>query len=70
MMSADPTLIGNPDRVAALLRASARPATSAQDCGALPGSQVPNAVFGHGHVDALAALAEVVLLLFADGFEE
>lgn len=70
MMSADPTLIGNPDRVAALLRASARPATSAQDCGAFPGSQVPNAVFGHGHVDALAALAEVVLLLFADGFED
>lgn len=70
LMSVDPTLIGDPDRVAALLRATARPATSGQSCPGFPGSQVPNAVFGHGHVDALAALAQLLPLMFEDGFED
>lgn len=70
MISADTSLAGDPDRLAALLRATAIPATSAQSCGAFPGSVVPNAVFGHGRVDALAAVLEALgAPLFADGFE-
>lgn len=70
MISADPTLAGDPDRLAALLRATAIPTTSAQSCGAFPGSAVPNVVFGHGRVDALAAVLEVLRVpMFADGFE-
>jgi subtilisin family serine protease len=69
MMSADPTLKGDPDRVEAILRATAVPTTSAQTCGAFPGGAVPNAVFGHGRVDALAALRAALDPLHRDGFE-
>lgn len=68
LMSADPTLVGDPDRVASLLRATAVPRTAAQSCGTMPGSAIPNAVYGHGRIDALAALLEGAVL-FADGFE-
>jgi subtilisin family serine protease len=69
MMSADPTLKGDPDRVEAILRATAVPTTSTQTCGAFPGASVPNAVFGHGRVDALAAVRAVLDPLHRDGFE-
>lgn len=73
MMDANPALIGDPETVAALLRASAIPTTSAQTCGAFPGALVPNAVFGHGRVDALAAVQAALALrapeMFEDGFE-
>lgn len=69
MMSADPTLKGDPDRVEAILRATAVPTTSTQTCGAFPGASVPNAVFGHGRVDALAAVRAVLDPLLRDGFE-
>jgi serine protease AprX len=70
MMSANPSLVGDPVQVAALLRATAIGTFSQQSCGAFPGSAVPNAVFGHGRVDALAAVqAALALPLFRDGFE-
>lgn len=70
MMSANPDLIGDPVQVAALLRATAIDTVSLQDCGGFPGSAVPNAVFGHGRIDALAAVrAALALPLFEDGFE-
>ncbi len=70
MMSADPTLKGDPDRVEAILRATAVPTTSTQNCGLFPGAMVPNAVFGHGRVDALAAVRAVLDQLLRDGFED
>lgn len=70
LMSADPGLIGDPQQVATLLRAAAQPATSTQSCGGFPGNQVPNAVFGHGHLDALAALQMQPVRLLRDGFED
>lgn len=73
MMDANPDLIGDPDTVAELLRATAIPTTATQDCGAFPGVLVPNAVFGHGRVDAFAAVQAALALrapdVFADGFE-
>jgi serine protease AprX len=68
LMSADPSLIGDPDRIEAVLRASALPLTSTQNCGDYPGGAVPNAVFGFGRVDALRAL-DFVAPDFRNGFE-
>lgn len=70
MMSANPDLKGDPARVEQILRATAVPLVSAQNCTGLPGNQVPNAVFGYGRVDAYAAVqAALALPLFANGFE-
>jgi subtilisin family serine protease len=68
LMSVNPDLKGNPAQVEALLRESARPFISTQSCGEFPGSVVPNAVFGHGIVDAAQALAALGQM-FRDGFE-
>lgn len=69
LMSAKPRLKGDPERLKRLLRDSALPRTSSQDCGGFSGAQVPNAVFGHGLVDALAAWQIAQSWLYWDGFE-
>lgn len=69
VMSANPALKGDPAAVEAILRASAVPTTSSQTCGAFPGAAAPNAVFGHGRVDALAAVRLALEAFLADGFE-
>jgi hypothetical protein len=56
LLDARPDLAGRVDEIEMLLRLSAIPLTSTQTCGAFPGSQVPNAVFGHGRIDALEAV--------------
>ncbi len=74
VMSAVPALKRDPDRVREFIMASALPLTSAQTCGAFPGSVSPNAVFGYGRVDALAAvnaaLAWQALQIYRNGFED
>jgi subtilisin family serine protease len=55
-LDARPDLIGRVDEIEAVIALSAVPKTSSQDCGDYPGSEVPNAVFGHGRIDALQAL--------------
>lgn len=71
VMSANPDLRGDPERVMQLLRDTAVPLTSAQNCGPFAGASVPNAVFGHGRIDALAAVqAALALRSFRDGFED
>jgi subtilisin family serine protease len=71
VMSVNPDLRGNPAAVEAILRETALPAPSTQSCGAFAGSSVPNAVFGHGRIDALAAVQRALseILVFRDGFE-
>ena len=56
MLGANPLLIGQPAEVRALLTASAMPTLHGATCGSFSGQQSPNAVFGHGRVDALAAV--------------
>ncbi len=70
LMSADPSLIGDPTEVKNILRSTAAPLTSATNCGSFLGAQIPNAQFGYGSIDALAA-ANFVLVnrLFRNGFE-
>ncbi len=56
VMSAIPSLIGDPDGVQALLTSAALARTAAQECGGIPGDQIPNNTFGFGRVDALGAV--------------
>jgi subtilisin family serine protease len=60
MISANPALAGQVDTIEAILRRTARPQFSDQDCGPLPGDQSPNAVFGYGIIDAKAAVEEAL----------
>lgn len=57
LWSAAPDLSGRPIATANLLRRTAVPLTSTQDCGGFPGAAVPNAVFGAGRLDVAAAVA-------------
>jgi serine protease AprX len=56
MMGANPLLIGQPDEVGRLLKASAVPVPMAVPCAGIMTEQSPNPVYGHGRVDALAAV--------------
>jgi subtilisin family serine protease len=60
LISADPTLAGDVERIETLIEQTAIPRTSQQDCGMASGSSIPNAVYGFGTVDALAAVTEVL----------
>jgi len=65
-------LRGQPEQVEAILRETAVPLTSATICGGMPGSQVPNPIYGHGRLDALAAVQRALQNdgVFTDGFEQ
>jgi len=71
LMSAFPALKGHPDRVAAILRATATTAGISntpgvtQSCGGTPITQWPNYMAGYGRVDVWNAFHEVV---FVDDF--
>ncbi len=56
LWSAVPGLRGNVEMTEALLRQTARPLTSSETCGDVPGSSRPNNTYGYGLVDALAAI--------------
>ncbi len=57
LWSAAPALKGDVDASEDLLRSSAAPLTSAQDCPPFPGADIPNAVFGFGRLDVARAVA-------------
>ncbi len=71
LISAEPALAGNVDRIEELIRESAFEQTSNSEvCGGLSAATFPNNTFGYGRIDALAAV-ELLQdgLLFRDGFE-
>lgn len=68
LISADPTLRGDPDAIQATLESTAMPITTTQNCGIFPGNSVPNAVFGRGLIDVRAAVA-ARMPMFVSGFE-
>jgi serine protease AprX len=57
LWSAAPQMIGHVAATTGLLRLTAVPLTSTQDCGGFRGAGVPNAVFGWGRLDINAAVA-------------
>jgi subtilisin family serine protease len=62
LWSAVPNLRGQPRESADILRQTATPLTSLQDCGSFPGSAIPNAVFGWGRIDIEAAVEAVQIV--------
>jgi hypothetical protein len=56
LWSAAPSLAGHVPETEELLRATAVRLTTDQQCGTVPGSAVPNPVFGWGRLDVLAAV--------------
>ncbi len=60
LISAQPGLAGHVDEIEQLITQSATPRTSSQTCGGIPGSVVPNNTYGHGRIDALAAVTELL----------
>ncbi len=60
LWSAAPQLIGQVSATIDLLKRTAAPLTSAQDCGGFPGSAVPNPVFGFGRLSVSLAVDAAV----------
>ncbi len=61
LLSAMPSWKGQVGLVEDRIAQSAVPRTSAQTCGGVPGSQIPNNTFGWGRIDALASVSMVDL---------
>lgn len=55
LIDVEPKLTGQIEQIEELLRKTAVPRTSAQTCGGVPGSEIPNNVFGWGRIDVKAA---------------
>lgn len=69
LMAANPSLKGNPQAIADLLRSTAVPLTStAQVCGGISSTTFPNPVQGYGQIDVNAAFL-VTEKIFADGVD-
>jgi subtilisin family serine protease len=58
LLSAAPHLEGEVDSIEAILEATAVPLLSEQDCNGFPGMVSPNAVYGYGRIDVLAAVEQ------------
>lgn len=56
IISANPNLAGEVDKIEEIIEQTALTRTSSQNCGAVPGSSIPNNTFGYGRIDALAAV--------------
>jgi len=68
LISADPALAGNVDRIEQIIRASAfHPTAASQVCGGVDTNVFPNNTFGSGRIDALTMIQSYIL--FRDGFE-
>ena len=63
MLSANPSLKGQVAQVESIIENSAVAKTTAQTCGGTPGTATPNNTFGHGIIDAEAAVNQAVALL-------
>ncbi|MGB1249728.1 MAG: S8 family serine peptidase [Candidatus Promineifilaceae bacterium] len=66
ILSAEPRLAGRVDLVEDIIRNSAEQLTSAQTCGSYAGSQIPNAVFGYGRIDAQRAISHALSIFSVD----
>ncbi len=60
LLSANPELIGQVDQIENIIKTTAIPRTTSQNCGSIPGSTVPNNTYGWGRVDALNAVQSLL----------
>ena len=63
MISANPALAGEVELIENIIESTAVPKTTDQQCGDIPGSEVPNNTYGFGRVDALAAVEAAIALI-------
>ncbi len=56
IISANPNLAGDVDKIEHFIEQTALARTSTQTCGSVPGNSIPNNAFGYGIIDALAAV--------------
>jgi subtilisin family serine protease len=63
MISANPELAGEVETIENIIEQTAIPKTTNQDCGNIPGSEVPNNTYGYGRIDALAAVNAAIALI-------
>lgn len=56
LISAKPELAGQVDEIEDILEQSAAPKYTDENCGGVPGTNVPNNTYGFGRIDALAAV--------------
>jgi hypothetical protein len=64
LYSTNPKNIGQVDKIQTVIEQTAIPKTTAQNCGDIPGSQIPNNTYGWGRVDALRAVHEIVDIFY------
>jgi uncharacterized repeat protein (TIGR01451 family) len=60
LLSAEPSLAGQVDQIEQIIEQNAVPRTTSQDCGEIPGTQVPNNTFGWGRIDAWTTISSVM----------
>ncbi|MBI5917632.1 MAG: S8 family serine peptidase [Bacteroidetes bacterium] len=63
VISANPDLAGQVDLIEDIIEQTAVPKTTDQNCGTIPGTDVPNHTYGFGRVDALAAVEAAIALI-------
>ncbi len=66
MISANPNLAGQVDRIEAILRETARPMLDTVSCNAQPLDAVPNYTYGYGRIDAYLAVQRALELTDLD----
>lgn len=59
LISANPALAGDVDALEEIINLSALPRTSTQTCDGIPGTDIPNPVYGWGRIDALEAVQQL-----------
>jgi serine protease AprX len=62
LWSAVPALRGNIEATSRILTRSAKPTTSTQTCGGVPGTAIPNNTFGYGTLDIFNAITQAQTL--------
>lgn len=60
LINANPELAGQVETIEEILRETARPMTTPQNCGDITGDQVPNHTYGYGNLNVLAAVERVL----------
>lgn len=63
IISANPALAGKVEIIEHILEQTAVPRTTDQECGGIPGTEIPNNTYGYGRIDVLAAVQAAIALI-------
>ncbi len=64
LISANPELAGEVDKIEDIIEQTAVPKTTIENCGSVLGTSIPNNTFGYGRIDALAAVNRALNQLY------